>query len=167
MHLHKFEKIWLIFGVGSLILFLAIIGFGAFYKGTQPQSHMQTIDPNNVEAYEAFKPDNLGLTKVDDNNYVINIVASAFNYDFGVNKEDKPVKEIKIPKGANVLFQITSKDVVHGFNIAGTNVNMMVEPGYISSLETKMNKTGVYTVVCNEYCGVGHHQMFAKVEVYE
>lgn len=167
MHLHKYEKIWLTFGIGSLVIFLIVIGFGAFYKGTHPQSHIATIDPNNVEAYDGFKPENLGITKVDDNRYVVNIVSTAFNYDFGVDKEGKPVKEIKIPKGAKVLFQVTSKDVVHGFNIAGTNVNMMIEPGYISSIETKMNKTGVFTLVCNEYCGVGHHLMFGKVEVYE
>lgn len=167
MHFHKYEKIWLLFGVGSLILFLAIIGFGAFYKGTQPQSHMETIDPANIEANEAFKPENLGLTKVSNGKYILNIAASAFNYDFGKDEKDTPIKEIKIPKGSTVLFQITTKDVVHGFNVAGTNVNMMVEPGYISKLETKLDKPGIYTVVCNEYCGLGHHMMFGKVEVYE
>lgn len=167
MHFHKFEKIWLFFGVGSLILFLAIIGFGAFYKGTQPQSHMETIDPANIEAHEAFQSDHLGLTKVDEGKYILNIAASAFNYDFGKDENGNLVKEFRIPKGSSVLFQITSKDVVHGFNIAGTNVNMMVEPGYISRMETKLNKPGTYTVVCNEYCGVGHHLMYGKVEVYE
>lgn len=167
MHLHKYEKIWLIFGVGSLILFLAIIGFGAFYKGTQPQSHLETIDPANIEANDAFKPENLGLTKVEEGKYVLNIAASAFNYDFGKDENGAAVKELRIPKGSDVLVRITTKDVVHGFNIAGTNINMMVEPGYISKLETKLNKPGIYTVVCNEYCGVGHHLMFGKVEVYE
>jgi hypothetical protein len=38
MHFHKYEKIWLVFGVGSLALFLTILGFGAFWKGTHPQS---------------------------------------------------------------------------------------------------------------------------------
>ncbi|MFU0791667.1 MAG: cytochrome c oxidase subunit I [Virgibacillus proomii] len=65
------------------------------------------------------------------------------------------------------MFQITTKDVIHGFNITGTNVNMMVEPGYISQMETVLKEPGEYTVVCNEYCGVGHHLMFATVEVVE
>lgn len=167
MHLHKYEKKWLIFGIGSLVVFLIILGFGAFWQGTHPQSHGVTIDPENVEANEAFRPENLGITKVDDNKYIVNIVASAFNYDFGTDENGAPLKHIRIPKGATVLFQITTKDVVHGFNIAGTNVNMMVEPGYVSSIETVMDRTGEYTVVCNEYCGVGHHLMFATVEVYD
>lgn len=167
MKLHKFEKVWLFFGVGSLIVFLVVIGFGAFYKGTHPPSHIATIDPENIEEVEDFKPENLGLTKVSEDKYIVNIVASAFNYDLGTDEDGSPVREIRIPKGATVLFQITTPDVVHGFNIAGTNVNMMVEPGYISSLETELNKAGTYTVVCNEYCGVGHHLMYATVEVYE
>ncbi|MGX4669404.1 cytochrome c oxidase subunit II [Cerasibacillus sp. JNUCC 74] len=167
MHFHQYEKIWLVFGVGSLALFLTILGFGAFWKGTHPQSHGATIDPKNIEAHEAFKQENLGLTKVDDNKYIVNMVASAFNYDFGLDNEGNPVRKITIPKGSTVLFQITTKDVIHGFNITGTNVNMMVEPGYISQMETVLKEPGEYTVVCNEYCGVGHHLMFATVEVVE
>ncbi|WP_209125029.1 cytochrome B5 [Alkalihalobacillus sp. BA299] len=167
MHMHKFEKIWLLLGVGTLVIFLVVLGYGGFYMGTHPQSHAETIDPQNVEAYEAFKKENLGLTKVDEDRYIVNVVASSFNYDLGVDEEGNTVRHIRIPKGATVLYQVTTKDVVHGFNIAGTNVNMMVQPGHISKMETKMNQPGVYTLLCNEYCGVGHHMMHVTVEVYE
>ena len=40
MHLHKYEKVWLTFGMASLIIFLLVIGFAAFWKGTHPQSHL-------------------------------------------------------------------------------------------------------------------------------
>lgn len=166
MHLHKYEKVWLVFGLGSLALFLIIIGFAAFWKGTHPQSHIETIDPQNVEANEAFQPENLGLTEVAEGKYVVNMVASAFNYDFGKEEDGSATKTIHVPKGSTVLFQITSKDVVHGFQVAGTNVNMMVEPGHISRFEAVMKNNGEFTVVCNEYCGIGHHLMFGTVEVY-
>ncbi|WP_068672041.1 cytochrome c oxidase subunit II [Oceanobacillus sp. Castelsardo] len=167
MHLHKYEKWWLIFGVGTLIAFLLILAYGAFYLGTHPQSHGVTIDPENIGAEETFKPENLGLTKLDEGKYVLNVVASAFNYDLGTDEEGKPVKHIQIPKGSTVLIQAVTPDVIHGFNIAGTNANMMVEPGFISSMEVTLNKPGEYTLLCNEYCGSGHHMMFATVEVTE
>jgi len=167
MHMHKYEKIWLTSGIVALILFLLILGFGAFYLGTHPQSHGVRIDPENIEAEEAFQQENLGITQVDEDRYIVNVVASAFNYDLGVDEDGNPVDHIRIPKGSTVLFQATSPDVVHGLNVAGTNVNMMVEPGYISSMEVEMNRPGEYTLVCNEYCGVGHHMMYATVEVYE
>ncbi len=167
MHLHKYEKIWLVFGMASLVLFLLIIGFAAFWKGTHPQSHIETIDPQNVEAHDAFKPENLGIREVADGKYIVNIVASAFNYDFGKDTEGNAIKTIRVPKGSTVLYQITTKDVVHGFQVAGTNVNMMVEPGHISRYEAVMKNAGEFTIVCNEYCGIGHHQMYGTVEVYE
>lgn len=167
MHLHKYEKWWLTAGIIALGLFLVILGYGAFYLGTHPQSHGIRMDPNNIQAEDAFKPENLGLTKVDEGKYVLNVVASAFNYDLGTDENGKPVKHIEIPKGSKVLIQATSPDVIHGFNIAGTNANMMVEPGYLSSMEVTFEKTGEYTLVCNEYCGVGHHMMYGTVEVTE
>lgn len=167
MHLHRYEKLWLKFGIIGLIAFLIVLGFGAFYLGTHPQSHGVTIDPNNLEAVESFKEENLGLTEIREGEYVLNVIASAFNYDLGTDENGDPVTHLRIPKGATLLVQATTPDVVHGFNIAGTNVNMMVEPGYISAMEVEMKQAGDYTLLCNEYCGTGHHLMYATVEVYE
>lgn len=37
MHIHKYEKWWLTFGISSLVLFLVIVGFSAFHYGSHPQ----------------------------------------------------------------------------------------------------------------------------------
>ncbi len=66
-----------------------------------------------------------------------------------------------------MTINVTSKDVIHGFEIPGTNVNMMVEPGYVNSLTTTFDKPGEYTILCNEYCGAGHHMMTARIKVVE
>ncbi|WP_078429966.1 cytochrome B5 [Alkalihalobacterium alkalinitrilicum] len=167
MHIHKFEKICISVGIATLIFFLVVLGYGGFHLGVHPQSHAETIDPGNVQAHEAFQKENLGLTQVSEDQYIVNVVASSFNYDLGVDEEGKPIRHIRIPKRATVLYQVATIDVIHGFHIVGTNVNMMVEPGYISKLETTMNQAGEFTLLCNEYCGVGHHMMFLTVEVYE
>lgn len=167
MHLHKYEKYWLGAGIVGLIAFLLILAFGAFYLGTHPQSHGELIDPENIEANMNFQTDNLGLTEVKEGEYVLNIVASAFNYNMGNDEEGTPVKHIEIPAGSKLLVQSTSPDVVHGLNFAGTNINMMVEPGYVSKIEVELNNPGEYTLVCNEYCGVGHHLMYGTLEVVE
>ena len=49
----------------------------------------------------------------------------------------------------------------------GTNVNMMLEPGYISEVVTTFKNPGEFLIVCNEYCGVGHHMMHSMIEVVE
>lgn len=160
MNMHRYEKIWLIFGTATLLLFLIIVGFSAFYMGNQPPSHTETVDPEEVREIEPFNEP--GLKKIGDNEYEFVIVASAFHYDIGA---DDGV--VEIPKDATVHFVITTTDVIHGFEIVGTNVNMMVEPGYISRYTNTFKNSGTYTVLCNEYCGVGHHLMSATIEVIE
>lgn len=156
MHMHKFEKIWLTFGIGTLLVFLTTVGVGAFYMGTQPASCLVTIDPEKVHETAPF--DNPGLKHIEGNKYELNIITSAFAFT---------PNHIQIPKGAEVVINVTTTDVVHGFQVAGTNINMMVEPGYINTYTQKFDKTGEYLILCNEYCGAGHHLMSAKIEVVE
>ncbi|MCM3588762.1 cytochrome c oxidase subunit II [Mesobacillus maritimus] len=158
MHIHKFEKIWLIFGVATLLVFLSVIGVSAFYLGNQPPSCLATINPEQVDTQAPF--DKPGLNKVEGKewDYELVFVASAFNYTPG---------EVEVPLGAKVKVLATTKDVVHGFNVAGTNINMMLEPGYISEFVTTFDKPGEFLIVCNEYCGAGHHLMSSMIKVVE
>ncbi len=75
--------------------------------------------------------------------------------------------EIEIPVGSKVRFIATTKDVIHGFQVAETNINMMLEPGYVSEYITTVDKVGEYVIVCNEYCGVGHAMMYSTLKVVE
>jgi cytochrome c oxidase subunit 2 len=74
-------------------------------------------------------------------------------------------QEIYIPVGSDVDFFITSKDVVHGFNIYEKNVNLMAVYGNINKSTVHFDKPGIYTIICHEYCGTGHQGMQAKVIV--
>jgi cytochrome c oxidase subunit II len=156
MHMHKYEKIWLVFGIGILFTFLVIVGVSAFAEGQQPPSCLTTIDPEKVDQTPPF--DKPGLVKTGDNEYQLNIVVHAFAFT---------PNQIEIPKGAKVTINVTTKDVIHGFQVPGTNINMMVEPGYINTLTHTFNKPGEYTILCNEYCGAGHHMMTGRIKVVE
>lgn len=160
MDMHKYEKIWLWAGSVTLLFFLVVLGVSAFYMGNTPPSCAVTLDPENVREHQMFQE--TGLKQVGDNEYELTIISSAFDYDVG-----NPEKLIQIPKGATVHISTTTPDVIHGFEIAGTNVNMMVEPGYISTLTNTFDNAGTFTLVCNEYCGIGHHIMSATIEVLE
>jgi len=160
MNMHKYERIWIYFGSATLLFFLIVVGVSAFYMGSKPPSCAVTLDPEKVTEHALFEEP--GLKQIGDNEYQLSIVASAFDYDVG-NDE----KVIQIPKGATVHISSTTTDVIHGFEIAGTNVNMMLEPGYISTYTNTFKNAGTFTLVCNEYCGVGHHLMAATIEVIE
>ncbi|WP_226675252.1 cytochrome c oxidase subunit II [Rossellomorea aquimaris] len=158
MHMHRYEKWWLTLGTGSLILFLIILGISAFHQGHQPPSAKAYVNPEQVDKIAPFNEP--GLKKVEGKawDYELVFVASAFNYTPG---------EIEIKKGATLKITATTKDVIHGFEVAGTNINMMLEPGYVSEYTTTLDKAGEYLIVCNEYCGVGHHTMKSMIKVVD
>jgi cytochrome c oxidase subunit II len=158
MHIHKFEKYWLVFGVGSLVVFLVILGIGAFHQGAHPNDSKWTINYEKVDEIAPF--DQPGVHKVEGKqwDYEVVVVSSAFNYNPG---------DIEVPLGSVVRFVATTKDVIHGFQVAGTNINLMLEPGYVSEYIAEMNQAGEYVIVCNEYCGTGHAMMYSKLKVVD
>lgn len=158
MHFHKYEKYWLAFGTGSLIVFLLITGIMAFHNGHNPPSAKITINHEKADQIAPFNDPGVHKVSGKDWDYEVVVLTSAFLYD--------PM-EIEVPVDSKVKFIVTSTDVVHGFEVAKTNINMMVEPGYVSEYVTTVNKTGEYLIVCNEYCGVGHAQMHSMLKVVD
>lgn len=156
MHLHKYEKIWLTFGFAALIIFLSVVGVSAFNQGHTPSGGLQKVDPENLEATPPF--DDPGVHQKDDGSYEVVVVAEAFGYE---------PSEIQVPAGEEVTFKVTSSDVTHSFSIVDTNVNMMVVPGQVNEKTHTFQEAGTYLVVCNEYCGSGHHFMSMEIEVVE
>jgi cytochrome c oxidase subunit 2 len=155
MHFHKYEKIWLTFGMSAIVVFLTVLGIGAFAQGSAPPGHHHTqVDPEKVEQIAPFnKP---GLTKIGEKEYEAIMVGKVFSY--------LPAK-MTVPAGSTVHFSITSPDVVHGFQIVGTNVNAMVVPGEVNHITHTFTKPGTYLVLCNEYCGSGHEFMATTITV--
>ena len=72
---------------------------------------------------------------------------------------------IEVPAGRKVTFRLTSSDVIHGFQVVGTNANAMVVPGYVSQFSVTFDTPGEYVIACNEYCGTMHHAMVGKLIV--
>jgi cytochrome c oxidase subunit 2 len=48
-----------------------------------------------------------------------------------------------------------------------TNAASMIVPGYVSEFTTTFPKTGKYSFLCNEYCGLGHDSMWSRLNVVE
>ncbi|MNH98756.1 cytochrome c oxidase subunit 2 [compost metagenome] len=155
MHMHKLEKIWMTTGIVMLFVFLVVLGVSAFAMGGQtPSANHHQIDPAKVEETAPF--DKLGLRQVGDKQYEAVMTAFIFGY---------APEKMEVPVGATVEFIVTSKDVVHGFAIPGTNVNMMIVPGEISHVKHTFTEPGEYLILCNEYCGGAHEFMKTTIIV--
>jgi cytochrome c oxidase subunit 2 len=55
--------------------------------------------------------------------------------------------------------------VNHGFSLFPLNVNFQVVPGYDYGLRVRPDTAGEFQILCNEFCGIGHHLMVGKVIV--
>ncbi|WP_155670607.1 cytochrome c oxidase subunit II [Ornithinibacillus caprae] len=152
--MHKHEKIWLILSTAMIVGFFLFAGYQTFALQMGPPSHQETIDPQKVDETEPF--DNPGVFQTGENEYEVVMTLQIFSFT---------PSEIEIPAGSEVTFTMTSKDVTHGFQIAGTNVNAMVMPGYVQKITQTFNEPGEYLILCNEYCGSGHQLMATTITV--
>jgi len=155
MEIHRYEKIW--FGVALLLIvaFIGTIAYGAVGAGVEMVSDSGgTVDPDNIEEHEKFEE--LGVEQVGEDEYEVSVRAIRFAFLPGT---------IEVPADSTVTFYITSTDVVHGFQVVGTNVNTMVIPGQVSEITVEFDEPGQYGVICHEYCGAGHETMAGELVV--
>lgn len=74
---------------------------------------------------------------------------------------------LKLKKGEEYRLHLSSTDLQHGFSLQPTNLNLQVLPGYDYVAKIIPTQSGEYGIICNEYCGIGHHIMVSKVIVTE
>jgi cytochrome c oxidase subunit 2 len=149
-----YERFWMMAAGFVIASFVGAVVLSASAKGLHPPSNVETIDPRTARSDPRFT--NPGVREREDGRLEVTVLALMWSFT---------PNEIRIPQGRDVTFRITSTDVIHGFQVVGTNVNTMVVPGYVSSVTTRFRKPGEYLIVCQEYCGIGHHVMAGKVIV--
>jgi cytochrome c oxidase subunit 2 len=74
---------------------------------------------------------------------------------------------LELEKGQSYRLHLSSLDWLHGFSLQPTNINIQVHPNYEMVITLKPTEVGEFGVVCNEFCGIGHHQMLGKIYVVE
>lgn len=156
IHIDPYEKLWIGISTLVLVVFAVAVGVAGFALGIQVPTPESRIDPRSVQESGPWAEP--GIRELAPGRYEAHILAQASPWRFYP-------KEIRMPAGATVTFYITSADVQHGFDIPGTNINMMVLPGQVSKLTRTFNEAGEYLFTCTEYCGVGHQNMFGKIVV--
>lgn len=153
MNVPFYEKLWMWASGVLIVAFLTTIIVGVAGSALAPPSHVETIDPTKVFEDPRFAEPGV---RADERGVTVVLVGMMFAF---------VPAEIRVPAGRPVTFRLTSTDVVHGFQIVGTNGNTMVVPGYVSQFTTVFRDPGEYLIVCNEYCGLSHHAMSGKLIV--
>jgi cytochrome c oxidase subunit 2 len=74
---------------------------------------------------------------------------------------------LELEKGQTYRLHLSSIDLQHGFSLQPLNINVQVHPGYDMVMTITPTTTGEFGIVCNEYCGLGHHTMTGRIYVVE
>jgi cytochrome c oxidase subunit 2 len=74
---------------------------------------------------------------------------------------------LELEKDKSYRLHLSSMDWQHGFSLQPVNINLQILPGYEMVLTVTPDQAGDYAVICNEYCGIGHHTMLGKIIVTE
>ena len=154
MNVDFYERLWMWAATALIVMFLAAILIPAGVSAIHPSSHIETLDPTTLAENPEFAAG--GVRTTDDGRVVVSVTASTFSFT---------PDPIEVPAGKPITFRLTSSDVIHGFQVIGTNVNTMVVPGYVSQTTVTFDKPGQYAIACHEYCGLFHHEMVGTLLV--
>lgn len=157
IHVDRYEGAWMRLSLITLVIFFLAVTVAAFGGGFQLPGVYAQITPEEMYAPGSPFADPQ-VRELAPGKYEAYIRAQIWQFT---------PNEIHVPAGSEVTFYIASQDVQHGFLLAGTNVNMMILPGQVSTLSAKFDTPGTYHFMCHEYCGQLHQTMFGTLIVDE
>ena len=76
-------------------------------------------------------------------------------------------EELVMPLHRSVHFDMQSADVIHSLWIPQMGQKQDVVPGITTEIVITPTRTGSFTLICTELCGLGHSTMRAPVRVLE
>lgn len=158
MEIHAYEKLWLGAALLLIVGFIATVSYGAVGAGVEMVADDgDTVDPESLGDHPKFGDP--GVYQSGPNEYDVYVVAQQFAFRPGTGDP------IEVPAHSTVTFHVTSADVIHGFEVVGTNANTMAIPGQVATFTVEVGGPREYGLLCNEYCGAGHHAMEGTVKV--
>jgi cytochrome c oxidase subunit 2 len=72
---------------------------------------------------------------------------------------------IRVKQGENVVLDVSSKDVQHGFQVEQLGINEPIQPGKPAAIALDTSKKGEFKMECSIICGAGHDEMTGKIVV--
>lgn len=87
---------------------------------------------------------------------IIKVVAKKFDFTPG---------EIHLKRGEPVVLELTTLDVVMGFNAPDFGVRCDIVPGAVSRVRFTPERAGEFAFHCDIFCGSGHEGMAGTIVV--
>ncbi len=160
----RVEKLWIRIAFGWCLILFASMPFWHLRGGQNPTGIRHTVDG---EAFRARVDQFIADYQIgDDRGFPI--VAPPPGSDIYLQASMwswRPI--LQLERDVEYVLHLSSTDVNHGFSLLPLNVNLQIVPGYDYALRVTPTASGDFRIVCNEFCGVGHHLMIGRVIVVD
>ncbi len=160
----KIELIWIIiaFVWGLIMFFMMIYWHGAGEQNLSSEAY-QTTPVRFSQKAEAMIAE---YTVRQENGFpVVHPPPGSDIYLIARLWQWRPILELE--KDQSYRLHLSSMDWQHGFSLQPVNINVQVHPGYDLVMTIRPDQAGEYGVICNEFCGIGHHNMVGKIYVVD
>lgn len=162
---HKAEKVWVVLAFAWCMVLFAMMPLWHWKGGQNPSGIRARVEP---DAYRARTEEFIAAYKVGEEENGIPIVEPPPGSDvYLMGQMWLWTPSLRLRKDAEYTLHLSSVDVNHGFSLYPFNINFQVVPGYDYGLRVVPTAAGDFRIVCNEFCGVGHHVMVGRVEVID
>ena len=102
---------------------------------------------------------------VHPNALQVNVTGQQWLWTYSYPGTGVETRNLELPLNRPVQFNITSKDVTHGFWPAVLGVQVDANPNVTTVIRTTPNKLGGFTVQCSQLCGLYHAFLNNKAAV--
>ncbi len=156
------EKVWVTVSFIWCLIMFAMMPFWHFKGGQNPSGVRGKVKPMDYFA-RTQKFINDYRVGMEQGIPVVAPPAGSEVYLLGQMWMWSPI--LKLKKGVEYTIHLSSIDLNHGFSLFPVNINIQVVPGYDYALKMTPTESGDFKIICNEFCGIGHHLMIGKVIV--
>jgi cytochrome c oxidase subunit 2 len=162
--IHKIELGWIVIAfLWGLFMFFFMIAWHFIGEQNLSTETYRILPSKYEEKVEAFTEKY--QVGDEEGTPVVRPPAGEDVYMLGRLWEWWPILELK--KDQSYRIHLSSVDWQHGFSLVPTNINIQVIPGLEHVLTLTPTEAGTFGVVCNEFCGIGHHTMTGRIYVTE
>ncbi len=158
----KQEKLWVAIAFAWCMVLFAMMPFWHIRGGQNPSGIRTRVTP---EAYLARVFTFVEDYKVGEENGIPLVAPPPGSDIYMLGQMWRWYPALELEEGASYTLHLSSLDLNHGFSLYPANINFQVVPGYDYGLSITPNKPGEYRIVCNEFCGVSHHNMLGRIVV--
>ena len=162
--IHKVELIWITVAfLWGIAMFLMMIYWHSFGQQNLSSEAYRTTPAQYAAKVDAMIADH--TVRQEGAFPVVRPTPGSDVYMMGRVYMWWPMLELE--KDKSYRLHLSSIDLQHGFSLQPVNINVQVHPGYEMVMTITPNQTGVFGIVCNEYCGFGHHTMTGRIYVVD